>query len=97
VSELLFQPPQFDKAVLHHIFNNCNTLVQKLKKKLPLTNAELKDLQELPTNYLICALNNFEEATKKLNEVRSLLRNLEDKSAYIKYKEAVRVLRKIKS
>ena len=97
VSELLFQPPKFDKAVLNHIFNNCNIIVQKLKKKLPLTNVELEDLQELPTNYLICALNNFEEATKKLNEVRSLLRNLEDKSAYIKYKEAVRVLRKIKS
>ena len=97
VSELLFQLPKFDKAVLNHIFNNCNTIVQKLKKKLPLTNVELEDLQELPTNYLICALNNFEEATKKLNEVRSLLRNLEDKSAYIKYKEAVRVLRKIKS
>jgi hypothetical protein len=96
VSELLFQPPQFDKAILHHIFNNCNTILNKLKGKLLLNENELADLQELPTNYLICALNNFEDALPKLKESRNFLRDLEDKSAYIKYKEAVRVLRKVK-
>jgi uncharacterized protein DUF5929/schlafen family protein len=97
VSELLFQPPQFDKAILHHVFNNCNTILNKLKGELQLNKNELADLQELPTNYLICALNNFEDALPKLKESRNFLRDLEDKSAYIKYKEAVRVLRKVKN
>ncbi len=97
VSELLFQPPQFNKAELHHVFNNCNAILNKLEAKLPLNEAELSDLQELPTNYLICALNNFEDALQKLKESRNFLRKLEDKSAYIKYKEAVRVLRKVKN
>lgn len=96
-SELLFQPPQFDKIVLHHIFNNCNAILGKLKKKIPLSKTEQEDLQEIPTNYLICALNNFTEAKQKLMETKSFLRELDDKSAYIKYKEAVRVLRKIKN
>ncbi|PHS53271.1 MAG: AAA family ATPase [Lutibacter sp.] len=97
VSELLFQPPQFDKAVLHHVFNNCNAILNKLKRKLPLNEIELADLKELPTNYLICALNDFEDALPNLKESRKFLRELEDKSAYIKYKEAVRVLRKVKN
>jgi hypothetical protein len=96
-TEFLFQPPQFDKTVLHHVFNNCNAILKKLKNKLPLTATEIIDLQEIPTNYLICALNDFEDARLKLEEVKDVLRMLDDKSAYIKYKEAVRVLRKVKS
>jgi len=97
VSELVFQPPQFDKIVLHHVFNNCNAILMKLKKQLPLTATELIDLQEIPTNYLICALNNFKDARLKLEEIKSILREMEDKSAYINYKEAVRILRKVKN
>lgn len=97
VSELLFKPPQFNKKVLHHIFNNCNAILEKLKMKFPLTENEKEDLQELPTNYMICVLNDFEEARKKLEEARKILRELEDKSAYIKYKEAVRILRKVRN
>ena len=29
VSELLFEPPKFDKTVLHHVFNNCNAILKK--------------------------------------------------------------------
>tara|TARA_R110001583_G_scaffold103863_4_gene251172 strand:+ start:3338 stop:4474 length:1137 start_codon:yes stop_codon:yes gene_type:complete len=97
ISELLFQPPKFDKTVLHHVFNNCNAILKKLKKQLPLTETELMDLHDIPTNYLICALNDFDEAKLKLKEIRNILRDLEDKSAYIKYKEAIRVLRKVKN
>jgi hypothetical protein len=97
VTEFLFQPPQFNKKMLYHVFNNCNTILNKLKQKLPLTESEQVDLQEIPTNYLICALNNFSEAESKLKEIKSSLRALENKSAYIKYKEAVRVLRKVRN
>lgn len=95
VSELLFQPPRFEKKVLHQIFNNCNTILDKLKKKLPLNKSELTDLQELPTNYLICILNEIPKAFLKFKEAKSYLKKVEDKTSYIKYKEAVRVLRKI--
>ncbi|NLP57234.1 ATP-binding protein [Lutibacter sp. B1] len=96
VSEMLFQPPQFDRFVLLHLFNSCNAILEKMKKNLPLTQNELFDAQELPTNYMICVLNKIPNAFAKLNEAKIYLKELEDKTSYIKYKEAVRVLRKVK-
>lgn len=95
VTELLFKPPQFNKTELHHIFNNCNAILGKLIKKLPLTETEQIDLVELPTNYMICVLNDIPNAYLKLMDAKFYLRELEDKTSYVKYKEAVRVLRKI--
>lgn len=95
-SELLFNPPQFDKVELLHLFNSCNTLLIKLKKKLSLSKNEQIELNDLPTNYLLCVLNDIPNAYNKLNELGPYLREQKDKSAYIKYKEAQRVLRKIK-
>ena len=68
----------------------------KIKKNIPLTENEEIDLQELPTIYMICVLNDLPNAYSKLLETKDYLRNLENKSTYIKYKEAVRVLRKVK-
>ena len=96
VSEILFEPPQYDKFVLMHIFNSCNTILNKLKKKIPLNQAELIDVQELPTNYMICVLNKIPNAFAKLNESKDYLKELDDKTSYIKFKEAIRVLRKVK-
>jgi hypothetical protein len=95
VTELLFKPPQFEKTALHHVYNNCNFILNKLKKNITLTEAEKIDLEELPTNYLICVLNEIPNAILRLKECKVYLRNLEDKTSYIKYKEAVRVLRKV--
>lgn len=95
-SELLFQPPQFDKKLLHHVFNNCNAILKKLKKNVPLTENELADVHQMPTYYLICVLNKIPNAFVRLKESELVLRNLEDKTGYIKYKEAARVLRKVK-
>jgi len=97
VSELLFNPPQFDKVELLHLFNSCNALLIKLKKKLHLSKNEQKEIEDLPTNYLLCVLNKIPNALKKLNELAPYLKNRNNKLAYIKYKEAVRVLRKIKT
>jgi len=94
-TELLFQPPQFEKSVLHHVYNNCNTILNKLKKNLPLSEIEKNDLEELATNYMICVLNEIPKALIKLKEAKLYLKNLEDKTSYIKYKEAVRILRKV--
>jgi predicted transcriptional regulator len=95
VSELLFKPPRFNKKELHHIFNNCNTILSNLKKNLPLNAQQQIDLVELPTNYMICALNEIPTAYIKLKESKNFIKNLEDKTSYIKYKEAIRVLRKV--
>jgi len=95
-TEYLFQPPKFDKYTLHHVFNSCNIIFEKLKKNQSLSQTEKMDLLELPTNYMICVLNDIPNAYSKLVEAKNYLRNLNDKSAYIKYKEAVRILRKVK-
>ncbi|MDP3313173.1 ATP-binding protein [Lutibacter sp.] len=95
VNELLFQPPQFNKKDLYHILNNCNALIDKLKKKVPLEAHELIEIKEVPTNYMICILNNIPNTLQKLQEAKLFLRELEDQTAYLKYKDALRVLRKV--
>lgn len=92
---LLFNPPQFNKRTLYHIFNANNTIIEKLKKKIPLNNSEQTDLKNLPATYLICFLNDFTEAKNKLYEAKSFLKNQED-AIYTSYKETVRILRKMK-
>ena len=96
VSEILFIPPEFNKNQLYHVFNNCNALIDKLKRNLALSNREMADLQDVPMNYLLCILNNIPNAETKLQEAKQYLRNLDNKIPYIQLKEVLRVLRKIK-
>jgi len=94
-STLIFEAPQYDKKVLHHIYNSNNAILEKLKKETPLSLNEEKDLQNLPATYLLCYLNLFHEAIDKLHEAKPFLKtNYAD--IYDKYKESVRILRKIK-
>ena len=92
---LLFNPPQFNKRTLYHIFNANNAIIEKLKKGIPLNNSEMKDLKNLPATYLICFLNDFTEAKNKLLEAKPFLKNQEE-IVYTSYKETVRILRKMK-
>jgi len=93
-STLVFNPPQFDKKVLHHIYNSNNVILEKLKKGQILNNNETKDLNNLPDTYLICYLNLFHEALDKLNEAKPYLKPLPE--VYRKYKDVLRILRKVK-
>ncbi|WP_310993376.1 ATP-binding protein [Aequorivita marina] len=93
-SNLLFDPPRFNKKSLYHIYNANNAVMKKLKKGVPLSNAEEKDLRNLPSTYLICYLNDFEEAKEKLWEAKTILREY-DASTYQLTKEALRILRKV--
>ena len=93
-STLIFNPPQFDKKVLHHIYNSNNSILEKLKKGQILNNNETKDLNNLPDTYLICYLNLFHEALDKLNEAKPYLKPLPE--IYRKYKDVLRILRKVK-
>ncbi|AXT18728.1 ATP-binding protein [Flavobacteriaceae bacterium AU392] len=94
-SKLLFEPPQFDKRILHHIYNTNNVILEKLKKGTVLNSSEKNDLINLPATYLICYLNLFHDAIDKLVEAKPYLK-LYDKNVYINYKESLRILRKVK-
>lgn len=93
-SNLIFEPPQFDKKTLFHIYNSNNALIEKLKKNIALTTREQKDLTNLPATYLLCYLNEFEEAKEKLEDAKPFLRNYDEK-VYASFKEAMRILRKV--
>ncbi|WP_044404822.1 ATP-binding protein [Lacinutrix sp. Hel_I_90] len=94
-STLVFQPPEFDKKVLHHIYNTNNAILEKLKKGGTLNLSETSDLENLSATYLICYLNLFHEAIDKLMEAKPYLKAYSD-AVYIKFKESVRILRKVK-
>jgi len=94
-TQLLFQPPQFDKKVLHHIYNTNNSILEKLKKGLQLNKQEELDLKNLPETYLICYFNLFHEAINKLHEAKFYLKAREN-PYYALYKESIRILRKVK-
>lgn len=94
-SELIFDPPQYDKKTLHHVFNTNNALLQKIENKIVLTPAEYDDLSHLPATYLICYLNGFEEAKEKMDRARPLLKQY-DSGVYQSLKESQRILRKVK-
>ncbi|MDB9720298.1 ATP-binding protein [Winogradskyella sp.] len=94
-ANLIFNPPEFDKKVLHHIYNTNNAILEKLKKGTSLTENDSLDLQNLPASYLICYLNGFNDALLKLEDAKLYLKKISDK-LYQSYKESIRILRKVK-
>lgn len=94
-TKLLFEPPQYDKKVLHHIYNANNALLKYIQTKAVLNKQQDLDLKNLPVTYLICYLNGFEDAITKLEEAKVHLRN-HSQEVYQLYKESIRILRKIK-
>lgn len=95
-STFLFEPPQYNKRMLHHIYNSNVSLLRKLEKGTPLSAQEKKDLEKLPSTLMICFLNGFDEAKEKLIAHKSFLKNHENKEVYIAFKEAMRIFRKMK-
>ncbi|GIZ07818.1 ATP-binding protein [Flavobacterium sp. UMI-01] len=93
-SEMLFQPPEFNKKMLYHIYNSNSSLLRKLEKKIALTTREQKDLENLPSTFMICYLNGFEDAKQRLIDAKLLLKPFP--KIYLSFKEALRVLRKMK-
>lgn len=93
-SELVFEPPEYDKKTLHHIFNANNALIQKIRKGIDLMPSEKQDLLYLPDTYLICYLNGFEEAIDFMEEARTILKEYDPK-IHQSLKLAQRILRKV--
>ncbi|QLC67121.1 ATP-binding protein [Flavobacterium sp. LPB0248] len=92
--QMLFQPPEFNRKMLHHIYNSNIALLRKLEKEMSLSEREMKDLENLPSTFMICHLNGFEDARQKLIDAKLLLKPY--KNIYSSFKEALRVLRKMK-
>lgn len=93
-SKLLFDPPKFNKKSLFHIFNSNNAILEKLKNNISFSHSEKKELNNLPSTYLICFLNGFEGAKEKLQEAKELFRDY-NSEAYQLTKESLRILRKV--
>jgi hypothetical protein len=92
--EMLFEPPEFDKKTLFHVYNSNLSLINKLEKGIELTSNEYRDLENLPSTFMICYLNGFEEAKQKLIDSKLILKPYSD--IYLSFKEALRILRKMK-
>lgn len=95
-TEFLFEPPQYNKKMMFHIYNSNLSLLNKLQKNIPLSNRELKDLVNLPSTLMICYLNGFEQAKQKLIDAKPFLKAIENSLVYVNFKEALRILRKMK-
>jgi len=94
--EMRFQPPEFNRKMLFHIYNSNLALIAKLEKGLSLTERENKDLENLPSTFMICYLNGFEDAKQKLIDAKPLLKVHFNPNVYLSFKEALRILRKMK-
>jgi hypothetical protein len=92
--EMLFQPPEYNKKMLFHIYNSNLSLIDKLQKGISLSEREYKDLENLPSTLMVCYLNGFEDAKQKLIDAKLFLKPFTP--VYLSFKEALRVLRKMK-
>lgn len=95
-TEFLFEPPTFNEVMIEHIYQNNNAIVAKIESETPLSVLEHEDVLRLPTNYLICFLHGYSDSGDQLKKAKNYIKNIEDKTTYVKYKEAMRVLRKVK-
>ena len=95
-TEFLFEPPQYNKKMMFHIYNSNLSLLHKLQKDISLSDRELKDVINLPSTLMICYLNGFEQAKQKLIDAKPFLKAIENSLVYVNFKEALRILRKMK-
>lgn len=92
-TQMLFEPPQFNKKLLHHIYNTVLITIQKLHKNKDVSEMEVL---RIPHTLMICYLNDFKDAKHKLIEAKSVLKAYKNPLAYIYFKESLRILRKMK-
>ena len=92
--EMLFQPPEFNRKMLFHIYNSNIALLKNLQNGSSLSEREKKDLENLPSTFMICYLNGFEEAKQKQIDAKVIIKPYT--SVYLSFKEALRILRKMK-
>ncbi len=95
-TKMLFEPPQYNRKVLFHIYNATLSLLCKLQKSQALTDREEHDLENVPSTLMICFLNGFDDAKQKLIDAKLVLKQHPNTNVYTNFKEVMRVLRKMK-
>jgi hypothetical protein len=95
-NDFLFEPPQYNRKMLHHIYNANKSLLIKMQNGVVLNAREIDDLNNLPSTLMICYLNGFEDARNLLIESKNVLKNYSQTSVYINFKEVMRIMRKMK-
>jgi hypothetical protein len=95
-TEMLFEPPEYSRKMLYHIYNTNLALLTKLQKQTVLTAHDEKDLTNLPSTLMICYLNGFEDAKQKLIDAKPLLKSVQNPDVFISFKDVMRILRKMK-
>jgi hypothetical protein len=95
-TEMLFEPPQYNRKMMFHVYNSNLSLLTKVKKGMTLSEREITDLENLPSTLMICYLNGFDEAKQKLIDAKPMLKTFKKPEVYVNFKEAMRVLRKVK-
>ncbi|CAM4442256.1 ATP-binding protein [Flavobacterium terrigena] len=92
-TQMLFEPPQYNKKLLHHIYNSVLITIQKLHKNKDVSEIEVL---RIPHTLMICYLNDFRDAKHRLIEAKSVLKAYKNPLAYIYFKDSLRILRKMK-
>jgi hypothetical protein len=72
-NELLFQPPEFSRKMLYHIYNSNLAVLAKLKGTV-IDGGEHKDLENVPSTLMICYLNGFDDAKEKTGRSKTTLK-----------------------
>lgn len=92
-TKMLFDPPQYNKKLLHHIYNATLNNIYKLEKGQII---EEREVLNIPSTLMLCFLNDFKEAKNKLIATKALLKGYKNPQVYTSFKEALRILRKMK-
>ena len=92
---LLFEPPIFNTSVIDFLMKKNFNLLSKLKHKEELNEKDRKGILDLPKTYLLSYLNGYLDALDLLHQAKPLIKNY-DKELYRIYKDALRVIRKVR-
>lgn len=95
-NSFLFEPPQYNIKMLHHVFNSTLKTLEKLKKGQKLSDSNHKEVENSPSVLMICYLNNIKDAKDQLLLAKEALKAYKNPKVYTSFKEVLRILRKMK-
>ncbi|PIE48418.1 MAG: AAA family ATPase [Flavobacteriales bacterium] len=93
--EMLFEPPSLPQERVDQMYADHRALLDQLQAEQPLNDKDLRALNTIADGFILCYLNGYKTAVEDLDRLKPLLRKRNEKTPYIKYKEVMRVLRKI--
>lgn len=92
----LFEPPVYNKKMLHHIYNATLSLLEKITRNSELNDRQKQELVAVPETLMICYLNGFSKAKGILIASKEILKQQSDPQVFTNFKETMRILRKVK-